>query len=133
MKIHTTTMFEAAHRQFNDPSKCGKLHGHNWKVEWDIISDDINGIGYVIDFKELKYISDEYDHCVMLYAGDPLVRVLQDAGQAVIVLGCNPTAENLALIFTNKLLVMAEKLKVNMKGVNIKVWENEKSYAESCL
>lgn len=133
MRIHTTTMFEAAHRQLNDPSKCGKLHGHNWKVEWDIVSNNTNGIGYIIDFKELKCITDEYDHCVMLYIGDPLVNILQNADQVVMILGCNPTAENLALILCNKLHSIATKLGIVIIGGSIRVWENEKSYAESSL
>ena len=41
VRIGTTVYFEAAHRQLNDPSKCGKLHGHNWKVDVEIESDDM--------------------------------------------------------------------------------------------
>ena len=34
--IKTEVAFEAAHRQYGDPGKCGGLHGHNWIVEFVI-------------------------------------------------------------------------------------------------
>ncbi len=44
----------AAHflRDYDGP--CKDLHGHTWKVEITIASDQLNDIGLVIDFRELK-------------------------------------------------------------------------------
>ncbi len=33
---------------------CKDLHGHTWKIELTILSKELNDIGLVVDFKELK-------------------------------------------------------------------------------
>lgn len=127
--IGTTVYFEAAHRQLGDVSKCGKLHGHNWKVDVEIGSDDINEVGYVIDFKEVGEVCNKYDHSVMLVSGDPLIEVLEDACQKVVVTSRNPTCENLSIEIAE---CIGGLLKVNgimAYYLRIVVWENDKSFA----
>lgn len=129
VRIGTTVYFEAAHRQLNDPSKCGKLHGHNWKVDVEIESDDINEIGYVVDFKEVGAICNRYDHAVLLVKDDPLVNVLMRMDQKVVVMERNPTCENLAMEIAECIAMMLENNKVYLDGLKVVVWENEKSFA----
>lgn len=129
VKIGTTVYFEAAHRQLGDTSKCGKLHGHNWKVDVEITSEDINDVGYVIDFKEVSEICNRYDHSVMLVKDDPLVNVLMRMDQKVVVMETNPTCENLAVEIAECITMVLENNKVYLDGLKIVVWENEKSFA----
>ena len=129
VKIGTTVYFEAAHRQLGDTSKCGKLHGHNWKVDVEIESNDINEIGYVIAFKEVGAICNRYDHAVMLVKGDPLVNVLMRMDQKVVVMETNPTCENLAVEIEECIAMVLENNKVYLDGLKVVVWENEKSFA----
>jgi 6-pyruvoyltetrahydropterin/6-carboxytetrahydropterin synthase len=124
VQIGSKYAWEAAHRQFGDESKCGFLHGHNWIAEV-IIDGYTNGIGYVVDFKDIKDVVNELDHKTMLVEGDPLIEVLRTAGQRVIVLPKNPTCENVAEYLTKRIL----ELSGTIKKVTVIVWENEKSFA----
>lgn len=131
VEIGTRVEFEAAHRQLGDPSKCGKLHGHNWVVEVHITSHDINEIGYVVDFKDINEICNRYDHSVMLVAGDPLIDILVAADQKVVVVPVNPTCENLAMILAKCIKDVLDSRMIFCELVKVVVWENAKSYAMS--
>ncbi len=65
--------------------KCGQLHGHNYSVILELRSHELNEVGFVRDFGDLKpfgdYIEQQLDH-----------RHLNDA----LPDHMNPTAENLA-------------------------------------
>ena len=52
LKIHT--YFAAAHNLINYQGDCENLHGHNWKVELEIVASQLNDIGIAIDFKQMK-------------------------------------------------------------------------------
>ena len=123
--INTRLFFEAAHRQYNDPSKCGYLHGHNWVVDVYISSDTIGSIGYVVDFKDLKEVVDVYDHKVLLHKDDPLGKILSDAGQKVKILELNPTCECLSVILCKEFA----KVIPSFDEITVVVHENEKSNA----
>lgn len=57
-KLRIITDFDAAHQLRGYKGKCENIHGHNWKVEVEVISEELNEIGIAIDFKELKSITD---------------------------------------------------------------------------
>jgi 6-pyruvoyltetrahydropterin/6-carboxytetrahydropterin synthase len=71
----------AAHRlKLPYPSKCTRLHGHNWIITVYCRSAQLNEAGMVVDFTHIKEaIHAKLDH--------------QDLGE---VLPFNPTAENIA-------------------------------------
>ena len=123
--IRTVVKIETAHRQLNDPSKCGKLHGHNWKAEV-IVTGDPGGLGYIVDFKDVKSEINYYDHSVVLNEDDPLVKILRDSGQKVCTIKDNPTCEIFADVLANQIL----KLSPNIDVVQVTLWENDESYAE---
>lgn len=127
MIIRTVAKFEAGHRQYGDITKCGYLHGHNWKVEFYIDAEEVNDIGYVVDFKVLKDIVKVYDHTVILYNKDSLVDVLADAGQKVYTMNTNPTAENLAEEIMVRTICLLDRVPIRL--IEIKVWENDDSWA----
>jgi len=123
--INTRLLFEAAHRQYNDPSKCGYLHGHNWAVDVYVRSDHIGAIGYIVDFKDLKEVVDAYDHKVLLHKNDPLVGILSDAGQKVKFFDLNPTCECLSIILCREFA----KVIPMFDEITVVVHENDKSNA----
>ncbi len=43
-------------------SKCGNLHGHNWKIKVFCKGTTLNKNGMLIDFAEIKRIVDQLDH-----------------------------------------------------------------------
>jgi len=62
--------FEASHVLHGLPEghKCGRLpsHGHSYRVEVTLESEELNDVGFVVDYGELKqfgdYIDNEIDH-----------------------------------------------------------------------
>lgn len=79
--------FDASHQLHGLPRnhKCGRLHGHTYTVEVEIISETLDEHGFVVDFGDLapikRMIDMVFDH-----------RHLND----IMPGGINPTAENLA-------------------------------------
>lgn len=56
MEISKEFTFEAAHRLPNVPDghKCARLHGHSYRVEIHVEAPADPGMGWVMDFGELK-------------------------------------------------------------------------------
>ncbi len=79
--------FEAAHDIPGHKGKCARLHGHTYRVEAEFQGRELDEIGMVQDFGDLKSVLNEFlpDHS---YLND--------------VLPCSTTAENLSRwIFEN--------------------------------
>jgi 6-pyruvoyltetrahydropterin/6-carboxytetrahydropterin synthase len=53
------TYFSAAHQIRGYRGECEKLHGHNWKVQVHVVAEKLNEIDIVIDFHELKRLTEE--------------------------------------------------------------------------
>ena len=68
MKIFKEFTFEAAHRLPNVPRghKCGRLHGHSYRVEIHVDGTVDQDVGWVIDFADIKKaykpVAEELDH-----------------------------------------------------------------------
>jgi 6-pyruvoyltetrahydropterin/6-carboxytetrahydropterin synthase len=52
--IKVQSHFSAAHNLRGYQGRCEKVHGHNWKVEAEIVSEELNNISMVYDFKKMK-------------------------------------------------------------------------------
>ena len=79
--------FDAAHFLRNYQGKCARLHGHRWDVEVCIEGQQLDELGMLVDFGQIKQgvngILDRLDH-----------ELLNEIGEFAEKL--NPTAENLA-------------------------------------
>ncbi|MFL6450933.1 MAG: 6-carboxytetrahydropterin synthase QueD [Bryobacteraceae bacterium] len=68
MEIFKEFTIEAAHRLPNVPvgHKCGRLHGHSFRIELHVTGPIREPFGWVIDFAEIKMafrpIEDRLDH-----------------------------------------------------------------------
>jgi queuosine biosynthesis protein QueD len=51
--------FSSAHQLRGYKGKCENLHGHNYKLEIYAKGEELNNIGLLIDFVELKKAADE--------------------------------------------------------------------------
>jgi 6-pyruvoyltetrahydropterin/6-carboxytetrahydropterin synthase len=71
-------VFSAAHFITFNGDVCERLHGHNYRVAVEV-EGPLDENQYVIDFialrDELKLITDELDHRVLLPTSHPLIRV----------------------------------------------------------
>lgn len=116
------------HRLPNHGGKCRFLHGHNGHVEITIQSETLNDGGMVMDFGEIrtgieKWIDDELDHHTILFRDDPLLPLLQEAGQKIVVMDSIPTAENIAKLIFEKAKSM------NLNVTEVRVWETARNAA----
>jgi 6-pyruvoyltetrahydropterin/6-carboxytetrahydropterin synthase len=116
------------HRLLNYEGKCRFLHGHNASVDITFRAGTLDRRGMVADFGEIKaavkgWLDSEIDHTLLLCREDPLVPVLEAAGERVTLVDWNPTAENIARMIYEY---------VERKGfpvVEVTVWETESAFA----
>jgi len=119
-EISKDFVFSAAHQIRMHGGKCERLHGHNWRVRVHARASDLNRIGMVVDFADLREvvagICARFDH--------------QNVNEIPPFDQVNTTAENLARFFyeeANGKLVKSEGGRVRISKVE--VWENEGSLA----
>lgn len=95
--------FDAAHRLINHEGKCRMFHGHRYVVEVTFGADNLDNVGRVIDFGNVKeilgqWIEENFDHNAILNAKDKELGdfVSKKTGQKIYYLEENPTVENIA-------------------------------------
>lgn len=114
-RLQIETSISAAHHLNDYKGNCALMHGHNWKIEVLVKSDQVDSVGMVIDFKALKEISwkvvGRYDHQV-LNTITPFDKQ-------------NPTAENISKHFFKEI---AKRLPKDVKMDRVRLWETD-SYA----
>ncbi|MDH3526662.1 MAG: 6-carboxytetrahydropterin synthase [Gammaproteobacteria bacterium] len=104
-KVIKTVSFCYGHRLLNYQGKCQHLHGHNADAVITLESASLDARGMVVDFTDIQavvkeWLDHELDHTLLLCRDDPVLPLLQQAGERVFVMDANPTAENIArLIF----------------------------------
>ena len=91
------------HRLLDYDGKCRYLHGHNGRVEITIEAQKLDERGMVLDFSDIKnvvsrWIDETLDHRMLLRRDDPVVPHLEELGEPLYLLNCNPTAENIARV-----------------------------------
>lgn len=79
--------FSSAHQLRGYKGKCENLHGHNYKIEIFARGRDLNNIGLLVDFVDLKAAADE----VVQYLDHRNINELPPFDWDL-----NPSAENLA-------------------------------------
>ena len=127
MKLRYQYEISAGHRIMDYSGKCRHLHGHNYFFEIEIETHDLNEVGFVIDFNEIKEVLLQLDHKTLLRRDDPLANVLEEHNQPVLRMEGNPSAENIAKYVANRLM---ERIGNRLKGLRVVVWENRRGSAE---
>lgn len=135
--LTTQITFEAAHRLKSAYSEaCFKnLHGHSYRVEVEVSSNQLNSDNMVCDFKKIKEIinqsiEEKYDHSCFLHESDPLVEPIKANCKKVFVCDENPTAEYMAKRFYNELVLSFEKEGItSVEIARVSVWETEHNMA----
>lgn len=118
--------FSAAHRIWNDPSVCSRIHGHNYRVTVHVRvsgSDGLTTQGFVVPFDEVKRVIDAWDHRLLLHDRDPNAEMLSHvAGLGVVLLPVPPSTENLAQLLAE---AIREQVPALAPGVHVKLQEND--------
>jgi len=139
-KIHWEDRFSSAHfLTLPYKSPCQRIHGHEYKVEIEI-EGELNDDGMILDFTKLKEIVKELDHKIII----PKSRIVDEAGKVIdivtdtgsdatlnageyVVINGNATAENIAEYIALKIIELGD---YEFDKVIVRVWEDERSYAE---
>lgn len=127
-RVSKSVSFCYGHRLINYPGKCRHLHGHNARAVITLETGVLDERGMVEDFSDLKrfvldWLEREIDHTLLLHRDDPVLQVLEGAGERVRAVDHNPTAEHIArMIFE---YVAAAGYPV----IEVSLWETETSRA----
>jgi len=120
-KMKIVTDFAAAHLLRDYAGPCSRLHGHNWKVEVEVVATSLDQIGMGMDFTDIKTatkaVIDRMDH-----------RHLNELPPFDTI---NPTAENIAAHIYQQLVEKLNNERVSVHTVTL--WETERacvSYTE---
>lgn len=90
------------HRVVGHEGKCRFLHGHNYRIHFEVEGEQLDEVGRVLDFSVIKeklcmWLEDNYDHKFLIWENDPLLAELQRlSAESLVIVPFNPTAENIA-------------------------------------
>jgi len=116
-EIKIIRFFSAAHFLKDYNGKCENLHGHNWKVEVMVRTDNLDAGNMAIDFSRLKHLTDDIlntlDH-----------KNLNDLPPFT---DQNPSSETIARYIFEKLEQALEETPISVHRVN--AWESRDSCA----
>lgn len=103
IKVERYHDISMGHRVVGHESKCRHLHGHNYRIHFVCSASELDPLGRVIDFSEIRdrlcmWLEEHWDHRMMIWSEDPLLPELQRLvpGDLCIV-PFNPTAEQIAI------------------------------------
>jgi 6-pyruvoyltetrahydropterin/6-carboxytetrahydropterin synthase len=109
--------FASAHQLRGYKGKCENLHGHNWKVVVDAQGNNLNELGLLIDFhdlkKILKSILDDLDH--------------KNLNETTPFDTINPSSENICKYIYDKISKELKCSNYNAQLKSVTVWESATS------
>ena len=128
-KVIKAIEFCYGHRLLNYEGKCRHLHGHNAKAEIELSSEELDKMGMVYDFSEIKqsvkkWIDDNIDHVMLLNKEDEIIPILEELGERYLAVDGNPTAE-----FISK-MIFEQVDSLGYPVTSVRVWETPNSNAE---
>lgn len=140
IRITKQFSFETGHALYGYDGKCKNVHGHSYKLSVTVIGTPISDTsnvkyGMVIDFSDLKKIVreeivDVFDHATVFNQNTPHVELageLKQRGHHVILVGYQPTSENMVIDFAQKI---KNRLPAGIALHSLKLQETESSFAE---
>ncbi len=139
LEIMRRIKFCAGHRLHQHGGKCEFFHGHNYIADFYVTSDNVDSVGRIIDFAELKsrfkgWLDDHWDHGFILNQDDQngLEAIKLVVPSKYYVLPYNPTAENMARYLLE--VVCPEVLSdTNVQATRVVIWETEEAFGEARL
>lgn len=115
-QLEVEDWFSSAHQLRGYKGKCENLHGHNWRVCVCVQGEELDHLGMLMDFGDLKRIL----HELVTVLDHKFLNELPPFDQI------NPTSELLAKHLAQQL---AERLPANVRVRGVTVWESEKCRA----
>lgn len=129
--------FDAGHRVLNHESKCRTPHGHRYKVEITATAKELDTLGRIVDFGEIKatlgaWIDQHWDHTMIICDQDPMLEAFKadlHAFKPPYITEWNPTAENMASFLLAKASSLLKDTYLTITSVI--VWETPNCKAEA--
>ncbi|MBI5101714.1 MAG: 6-carboxytetrahydropterin synthase QueD [Nitrospirae bacterium] len=116
-EVTVEVSFSAAHQLRGYKGNCENMHGHNWRVQINVMAERLNEIDIALDFRDLKKIAKEVvaplDHAFL--------------NDVFPFTEKNPSSENLA-----KWIYDSMKKKINdevLRVAAVTVWESDTASA----
>jgi len=139
--------FDSGHRVMNERMKCFNIHGHTYLYELTFSFENIESIGYAIDFKEIKrvfcqWVDDILDHGMILNPKDTkLIETTIEYGSKIWLMSlngkgeyCNPSVENISkeIFLAMKILgdTLYSKVQTGLKIYSVKIYETPNCFTE---
>ena len=110
--------FSAAHALRGYRGKCENLHGHNWKVEVYVRGEQLDEVGMLVDFTQLKAATRR----VMAYLDHHNLIELKPFEREL-----NPSSEHIAGFILHKVAEQINDDRVNV--YKVRVWETPSTSA----
>lgn len=131
--------FCAGHRLYKHGGKCEHFHGHNYVAEIFVTGDEVDSVGRVIDFSELKnrvkgWIDENWDHSFLVFEEDSNARRALEMVQPtrIFLMPYNPTAENMARYLLEVMCPLVLK-GTGARASSVRIWETDEAYAEASV
>ena len=109
------TDFAAAHLLRGYPGACSRLHGHNWKVEVEVVATALDAIGMGVDFKVIKAATRDVIGRLDHY----------NLNEIAPFDTINPTAENIAAFLYGELSKALNTDTVTVRAITL--WETDRA------
>lgn len=136
MKIEAVRKFHfcAGHRVLGHESKCANMHGHNYVLWVHAEAPQLDELGRVIDFSELKekidpWLQANWDHTFLISHEDEelkKIEVISPKNKPWFICPFNPTAENMGKYLIEKIIPEL------LKSTQVKVTCIELQETENC-
>ena len=139
--------FDSGHRVMNEYMKCFNIHGHTYLYELTFSFENMEEIGYALDFKEIKrvycqWIDDLLDHGMILNPKDELlIKTTKEYGTKLWEMSlngkgeyCNPSVENIAkevfLAMDHLSHILYGTSQTGLKIHSVKIYETPNCWTE---
>ena len=131
--------FCAGHRLYRHESKCAFFHGHNYRVDVEVVaaagSNEVDAVGRIVDFSLIKqrllgWLDAHWDHAFLIFQDDTnaLESICRVVPTKYFVMPWNPTAENMAR-YLLEVVAPGVLTDLGVMARQVAVWETEESCA----
>ena len=135
--------FCAGHRLYRHESKCAFFHGHNYRVDIEVVGlnggTEVDSVGRVVDFSLIKqrmlaWLDDNWDHAFLIFHEDDnaLAAIRMVEPTKYFVMPANPTAENMAR-YLLEVVAPAVLGDLGVVARKVCVWETDEACAVATL
>lgn len=131
--------FCAGHRLYGHGGKCEHFHGHNYVADIFVTGDEVDAVGRVLDFADLKartknWIDEHWDHSFLVFEKDQnAISALQAVQPCrLFKMPYNPTAENMARYLLEEMCPQVLE-GTGARATSVRIWETDEAYAEASV